>query len=220
MEVRTIAVIGATKTGCEIAAASMLAGYETILEDVSDAVLDRAVARIHQSLDLSVHHGTLTAGARDAARKNLATAAAVEAAVREADLIIETVADEEEMKIELFTIFDKFAKPGSIFATDTESLRIGDLAAVTFCPDRCIGLRFSPEHANGESAQPIQLVAGPETSEETIDRCRGFARSLGREIMLIRELSASGRASRDKVELESADSRGSAATPRSLSDPP
>jgi 3-hydroxybutyryl-CoA dehydrogenase len=96
-------------------------------------------------------------------------------------LIIETVSDEMEMKIELFTVFDKFAKPGAIFASTTTSLPITDLAAVTFRPERCIGMRF---FTDAQAAGRLELVKGRETSEETVAACREVGRRMGHKVAL------------------------------------
>src|ERR1700691_2540834 len=142
MEIKTIAIVGATELGRTFAYASSLAGYHTILEDISPAALEQGIARIAEALGDEVAGRKMSPAVRDTALANLSTAHSAEDASREADLIVETVSDEMEMKIELFTIFDKFAKPGAIFASTTASLSITDLAAVTFCPDRCVGMRF------------------------------------------------------------------------------
>ncbi len=95
------------------------------------------------------------------------------------------------MKIELFTIFDKFAKPGAIFASTTASLSIADLAAVTFCPERCIGMRFST-NARGDGC--LGLVKGRETSGETVAACREVGRRMGKDVSVLSDeqvLSAS-----------------------------
>ena len=110
----TIAVIGAGDLGREIAALALFAGYRTILEDVSESRLEGAAAAL------------LRLG--DEVCSQLITANTVEDAVRDAHLIIEAVAEEMEMKIELFTIFDKFAKPGAIFASSSPSLSIEEKA--------------------------------------------------------------------------------------------
>src|ERR1700737_2614219 len=157
-EIQTIAVIGAGDLGREIASAALLGGYRTILEDVSESRLQRAAAWIANS-----------ANAGGEARLRLRTASEIEEAVREADLIIEAVAEEMEMKIEMFTIFDKFAKPDAILASSSASISIVDLAAVTFCPERCIGLRFLSRAAQ---ASALELVCTPQTSGETIAQCR------------------------------------------------
>ena len=184
MDVKTIAMIGAGPTGREIARASALGGYKTILEGISRTTLEQAITWIKQSLDGGVIRGTLEASVRDAALENLSTASTVEEAVREADLIVETAADEMDMKIELFTIFDKFAKPGAIFASTTHSLSITEMAAVTFCAERCIGMRF---FLGALETKRFELVKGLETSEETVAACRDVGRCMGKEVVVVHE---------------------------------
>jgi 3-hydroxybutyryl-CoA dehydrogenase len=211
MAVRTIAVIGAGALGREIAHASVLAGYKTIVEDVVSSRLEQALAWIGESLDTDVAQHRVDGSIRNAALANLSTAGTVEDAVREADLIIETVAEEMEMKIELFTIFDKFAKPGAIFASSAASLSITEMAAVTFCADRCIGMRFVAAgqaaeekwegrakarpytvHAAPESgAKRLELVRGLETSDETVAICGEAGLRMGREVVVVCEPDAS-----------------------------
>ena len=172
-EIQTIAVIGAGDQGREIACAVLLAGYRTILEDVSENRLERAAAWI----------GNITnVGAE--ARSRLVLASKIEEAMREADLIVEAVAEEMEMKIEMFIIFDKFAKPSAAFASSSSSLSIAELAAVTFCPERCIGMRFL-SRAGEEDA--LELVSTPQTSEETVSRCREVGRRMGKEVIVVAE---------------------------------
>jgi 3-hydroxyacyl-CoA dehydrogenase len=169
-DIETIAVIGAGELGREFAFAALVAGYRVILEDVSEDRLAQAVdwiAREHSDL-----------------RLRLVVARTVEEAVREAGLIFEAVADEMEMKIEMFTIFDKFAKPDAIFASSSASISIAELAAVTFCPERCIGVRLIA--ATGHMGL-LEVVPSPDTSEETLARCEGIARRMGRQIMVNRD---------------------------------
>ena len=166
-KIKTVGVIGAGELGREFAFAALVAGYRVILEDVSENRLALAVdwiARENSEL-----------------RLRLVLANTVEEAVREADLIIEAVADEMEMKIEMFTIFDKFAKPEAIFASSSSSISIAELAAVTFCPERCIGMRLVP--ATGHMGL-LELVPSPDTSEETLARCEAIARRMGRQIVV------------------------------------
>jgi 3-hydroxybutyryl-CoA dehydrogenase len=172
-EIKTIAVVGAGEIGREIALAAVLAGYRTILEDVSESRLTRAAAWISERAVLDAD-----------ALSRLAHAHEIESAVREADLIIEAVAEEMEMKIEMFTIFDKFAKPGAIFASSSPSLSIAELAEITFCPERCIGLRFTPAAANSKG---LELVCGPATSEATVAACREVGRRMRRDVTVISE---------------------------------
>jgi 3-hydroxybutyryl-CoA dehydrogenase len=182
MEIKTIAIVGAADMGRRIAYASLLAGYRTILEDISPSTLEQGIAWIAHTLGDEVSRRKIGAAAGAEALANLVTANSAEDASREANLIIETVSDEMEMKIELFTIFDKFAKPGAIIASTTSSLSITELAAVTFCPERCIGMRF---FTKAQAAGRLELVKGRETSEETIAACREVGRLMGKEVSVL-----------------------------------
>jgi 3-hydroxybutyryl-CoA dehydrogenase len=191
MEIRTIAIVGATDLGRSIAYATALAGFRTILEDISPSALEQGIAWIAQELAEEVSRGNIGAAARDAALANLSTASSAEDASRDSDLIIEAVSDEMEMKIELFTIFDKFAKPGAIFASTTTSLSLTEMAGVTFCPERCIGIRF---FTDAQHVERLELVKGRESSEEIFAACREIGRRMGKEVSVLSEekvLSAS-----------------------------
>jgi 3-hydroxybutyryl-CoA dehydrogenase len=170
-EIQTIAVIGAGNHGREIALAALRAAYRTILEDVSESRLQQAASRIERCSNVGVE-----------ARSRLVFTSKIEEAVREADLIVEAVAEEMEMKIEMFTIFDRFAKPDGVFASS--SLSISELAAVTFCPERCIGMRFL---ATVGPQSALRLVRAPLTSDETVARCREVGRRMGKEVVVVAE---------------------------------
>jgi 3-hydroxybutyryl-CoA dehydrogenase len=184
MEVRTIAVIGAGTMGRGIAYAAAFGGYQTVLEDISPYVLEQATAWIRQSFEEGVARGKVEAGVRDRALDLLSTATDVKDAIRDAELIIEAVPEELEMKLELFTIFDKFAKTGALFASNTSSLSITDFTDVTVSRDRCIGMHFfNPV----PKMKLIELVRTQHTSEDTVDVCREVARRMGKEVVLVNE---------------------------------
>src|SRR5207245_1384389 len=124
MDVKTIAVIGAGTMGRGIGYAAAFGSYKTVLEDVSRHVLEQGVAWIRQSFEEGVARGKVEVRVRDKALSLISTASNVEDAIRDADLIIEAVPEELEMKLELFTILDKFATTGAIFASNTSSLSI------------------------------------------------------------------------------------------------
>jgi 3-hydroxybutyryl-CoA dehydrogenase len=151
-EIHTIAVIAVGSRGRIVARAALHAGYRVILQDASNRTLEHAACSIRGGLTET----TWTA--------NLNAVCSVEDAVREADLIIEAAVEEMEVKIELFTIFDKFAKANAILASTSRAVSVEELAAVTFCPDRCVGMQFSAE-INVDPA--ITLVRAPQTSDET-----------------------------------------------------
>src|SRR5712692_1048770 len=120
MDVNTIAVIGAGTMGRGIAYAAALAGYRTILEDVSEPVLEQGLAYIRRTLEDGVARGKLTPQQKDHALTLLRTARSVDEACRDADLVIEAVPEDMELKVDVFCILDKFAKPGAIFASNTD----------------------------------------------------------------------------------------------------
>jgi 3-hydroxybutyryl-CoA dehydrogenase len=184
MSVKTIAVIGAGTMGRGIAYAAAFGGYNTVLEDISRPMLEQAVGWIRQSFDEGVARGKVEAGMRDKALSLISTASNVEDAIRDADLIIEAVPEELEMKLELFTIFDKFAKTGAIFASNTSSLSITDFSDVTVSRDRCIGMHFfNPV----PKMKLIELVRTPHTSDETVATCREVAARMGKEVVIVNE---------------------------------
>lgn len=184
MEVKTIAVIGAGTMGRGIAYASALAGYHTVLEDISEFKLEQATEWIRRALDEGVSRGKVDPVGRDAAMKHLATADKVENAIRDAELIIEAVLEEMEMKLELFAIFDKFAKANAIFASNTSSLSITEISDVTVYRERCVGMHFfNPV----PKMKLIELVKTPFTSEETVATCREVGRRMAKEVVVVRD---------------------------------
>jgi 3-hydroxybutyryl-CoA dehydrogenase len=186
MAIETIAVIGATDSGCEIARFSLAAGYRVILVDISLARLEEGIAAVWRMLNSDLARDDKDSAMTRNRPERLLGVCSVEEAVREGDLIIEAVADEEEMKLELFTIFDKFAKPGAIFASTTNLFSISGLAEITFCPERCIGMRLA---AAVSGVRKVELVRGKRTSDETVAACgeAGRRMNLGVEVILDEE---------------------------------
>jgi 3-hydroxyacyl-CoA dehydrogenase len=182
--VRTIAVIGATAAGCAFAAAVAAAGYVVVLEDVSREMRDRGIAAIATLLQARRECGTLSQPAAAAALRNVSTAPAVETAIRDAELIIEAVPEELEMKLELFTIFDKFAKPGAIFISTSEKFSILDISDVTIRRERCMGLRFTRTSSGGDV---LELVATALTSREALRICREVAERLSKNVRVVQQ---------------------------------
>jgi 3-hydroxybutyryl-CoA dehydrogenase len=183
-EVQSIAVIGAGATGRGIAYASLLGGFTTVLEDISPQRLDEGVRWIAQTLAEGVSSGKLEPQVRDRALSLITTATSVPDAIRDADLIIEAVPEELEMKMELFTIFDKFSKPGAIFASSTSSLSITDMADLTVARERCIGMHFLNPIPQ---VKLIELVKTLQTSEVTVNACIEIGRRMGQEVVVGQE---------------------------------
>jgi 3-hydroxybutyryl-CoA dehydrogenase len=184
-DIKTIAVIGAGGTmGRGIAYAAAFGGYTTVLEDISPQMLGESTRWIRKSFDEAVTRGKVGPKIRDHALSLIATASSVEGAIRDADLVIEAVPEEMEMKMELFTIFDKFAKPHAIFASNTSSLSISDMSDLTVSRERCIGMHFfNPV----PKMKLIELVKTPLTSQNTVNVCTEVGRRMGKEVVLVQE---------------------------------
>jgi 3-hydroxybutyryl-CoA dehydrogenase len=184
MDVKTIAVIGAGTMGRGIAYAAAFGGYKTVLEDISPRVLEQATSWIQQSFEEGISRGKVEAVVRDKALSLISTSTDVKDAIRDAELIIEAVPEELERKLAVFTIFDKFAKPGAIFASNTSSLSIAEFTGTIGSRDRCIGMHFfNPV----PKMKLIELVCTPHTADKTVSTCREVARRMGKEVVLVNE---------------------------------
>ncbi len=184
MDVKTIGVIGAGTMGRGIAYAAALGGYRTILEDVMPEMQAKGLAWIRQSLDEGVQRGKVEVAARDAALARIETCSSVEDVCREADFLIEAVPEEMELKLELFTLFDKFAKPQAVLASNTSSLSVAEMAEMTYRPELCVGMHFfNPV----PKMRLIEIVKAPKTSDGTISVCREVGRRMGKEVVVVKE---------------------------------
>jgi 3-hydroxybutyryl-CoA dehydrogenase len=184
MDVKTIAVIGAGTMGRGIAYAAALGGYRTILEDVMPEMLINANAWIAHTFDEGIKRGKLTSEAASAAIARIATSSSVEDVCREADFLIEAVPEEMELKLELYTLFDKFAKPNTVLASNTSSLSITEMAEMTYRPELCVGMHFfNPV----PKMRLIEIVRAPKTSDETVAACREVGSRMGKEVVVVKE---------------------------------
>jgi len=184
MEVKSIGVIGAGTMGRGIAYAAAFGGYRTVLEDVSPDMLEQGLAYIREALDEGVTRGKVTPEQKATALANLNTSRSVKDVCRETDLLIEAVPEEMEVKLEIFTIFDKFARPNAILASNTSSLSITELAAITFRAADCIGMHFFHPVPK---RRLLEIVRGLETSEATVQSCSAVGRRMGKEVVVIRD---------------------------------
>ena len=184
MDVKTIGVIGAGTMGRGIAYAAALGGYRTILEDVMPEMLANGIAWIAQAFDEGVKRGKLTAEDAKSALAKVETVSSVEEVSREADFLIEAVPEEMELKLELYTLFDKFARPDAVLASNTSSLSIAEMAEMTYRPELCVGMHFFNPVAK---MRLIEVVRAPKTSDETIATCREVGARMGKEVVVVKE---------------------------------
>jgi 3-hydroxybutyryl-CoA dehydrogenase len=184
-EISRIGVLGCGQMGSGIAQTAAVAGFPTVARDLDEGLLARGERAIQQSLDKLVEKGKLDAGARDAALGRLSFTVELPD-LKDCDLIVEAVTESLELKTGLWRALDPVCPARTIFASNTSSLSIGEMAAATGRPDRFVGLHFF----NPVPLMPlVEVVRAVATSAETIDAAMAFVRRLGKEPIAARDRS-------------------------------
>lgn len=184
MGVKKVTVIGAGIMGSGIAHVAAQAGFETTLNDISKEVLDKGLATITKNLDKGISIGKTTSEEKAKTLHHLTINDNLVSAVRDADFIIEAAPEKIELKIKLFSTLDKTCKPETVFATNTSSLSITEIAAVTQRARQCIGMHFfNPVH----KMKLVEIIRALETDEETIRITQDVSKIMGKEFVTIKE---------------------------------
>jgi 3-hydroxybutyryl-CoA dehydrogenase len=186
-EIRTVAVIGAGTMGRGIAHAAASGGYRTILEDLLPNALRKAETEIRANLEEAVELGKFEAADAEALFSRIEYADSVDLAAREADLVIEAVPDEMESKLEIFTMLDKFCRPATILASNTASLRVTEIASVTYRAKQCVGMHFSNPVS---MMKRLEIVRALETDDETVAAVVEVGKRMGRDVVVVQEMQS------------------------------
>ncbi len=176
MSIQTIGIIGAGTMGNGIAQACAVAGWNAVVQDVSEAALERALKTVSGSLDRSVRKGALTEADKDTVMSRITTGTSADS-LAGTDLIIEAATENEAIKIKILQNVDAIASPSTIIATNTSSISITRLAAATGRPDRFVGMHFfNPVPVMAL----VEIIRGLRTSEATVEAVADLARKLGK----------------------------------------
>ena len=171
-----IAVLGAGQMGNGIAHVFAQSGYEVTMIDISSAALEKGKATIAGNLDRQIKKGTLQATDKDAILDRVKTANATDA-IYDADLVIEAVTENRDLKFKIFTDLDDRAKPGAILASNTSSISITEIAARTKRPELVIGMHFmNPVPV----MQLVEVIRGLATSDATTAKVFELSRAVGK----------------------------------------
>lgn len=176
MKIEKVGVVGCGLMGSGIAEVAAKSGFQVVVREVNEDLLAAGEKRIRRSMDKAVEKEKLTAEDRDAAWSRLAFTTAVED-LAPCDLIIEAIVEDPAVKNELFGALDGLCGEGTIFASNTSSLTITDMAAATGRPDRFVGLHFFNPVPVMKLVEVVRTIA---TSQETFDRAFAFAKALGK----------------------------------------
>jgi 3-hydroxybutyryl-CoA dehydrogenase len=183
--IATVGVIGSGLMGSGIAQTAAAAGYRTIVQDTVPAQLDKAKEAIAGSLAKLVEKGKLPPTARAEALSRLEFTSDL-ARLAGAEVVIEAITEDLDLKNALWRALDTIAGPAAIFASNTSSLSIISMAAGTRRPDRFVGLHFF----NPVPLMPlVEVVRTVATARDTLDRAVAFVRSLGKEPVAAKDAS-------------------------------
>lgn len=174
---KNVCVIGAGTMGNGIAHVFAQNGFSIALMDVSQEQLNKAIATISGNLDRQVSKGTITAEIKEAALKNIVTNTSLATAVKKAELVIEAATENIELKLNIFKQIDENAPADCILATNTSSISITKIAAVTSRPEQVIGMHFmNPVPV----MKLVEIINGYATRKEITDTIFDLSKQLGK----------------------------------------
>ncbi len=178
--IQNVAVLGAGTMGAGIAQACAQAGLEVQLRDVEESYLETGIKRLREPLEERVEQGKTTREDVDAIFARINPTTDLEQAVQDADLVIEAIPEDLELKHEVFEEVDALAPEDAILATNTSSLRVQDIAEATDRPDRLAGLHFFyPAQIN----KLLEVVVPEDTSREVHEELVRFGHAIGKVLV-------------------------------------
>jgi 3-hydroxybutyryl-CoA dehydrogenase len=180
MNIKKVMVVGSGLMGSGICQVCAQAGFEVLLNDISQEALESALKNISWSIGKFIEKGKLTED-KDTIVGRITTVRDLRAG-EEIDLAIEAVFEKIELKREIFKNLDNVCRPDAFIASNTSAIPITELAAVTHRPDRVLGLHFfSPV----PMMQAVEVIKGVSTSDETAQAGRDFVKEIGKEPIMV-----------------------------------
>jgi len=184
--IQKIGVIGAGQMGCGIAHVSALSGYDVKLSDISADALTKAVSNIERNLDRQVSKGKVSDADRHVALERITTGTDL-AMFGDCDIVIEAATESEELKRQIFKALIPHLSPTALIASNTSSISITRLAAVTDRPAKFIGMHFmNPVPV----MQLVELIRGIATDEETYTTVKELTVKLGKKAAVAEDFPA------------------------------
>ncbi|EMA21250.1 3-hydroxyacyl-CoA dehydrogenase family protein [Haloarcula marismortui] len=170
-----VAILGAGTMGHGIAQVSAMAGHDVTLRDIEADIVDDGLTAIESNLKEGIAREKVTESTAEATVDRLKGTTSLEEAVTGADLVVEAVPEDMEIKHETLTAVESHVDPATLIASNTSSLSLTEIASVLDYPDRAIGLHFfNPVHIMAL----VEIVVAEQTSAETIARAREFVNGI------------------------------------------
>jgi 3-hydroxybutyryl-CoA dehydrogenase len=184
VEIKIVAVIGAGLMGSGIAQSLAMGKKDVYLYDISQEALDKGIKSIEKSLSRFVKAGYVSEEESRSILERIQTSLSLEEAVRDADIVIEAVPENLELKKNIFKQLDELSKREAILATNTSELSVTAIAAATTRPEKVVGMHwFNPAPV----MKLIEIVKGMATSEETIEVIKQVSEEIGKETVLVKD---------------------------------
>jgi 3-hydroxybutyryl-CoA dehydrogenase len=185
-EIRVVAVLGAGTMGHGIAQVAAQAGFEVRLCDVERSLVDRGLARIRENLDGGVARGKVAPEHRDQTLARLSATTLVAEAGAGADLVIEAIPEDLELKRRTFALLDQCCAPRTLLVTNTSSLSVSKVAHATSRPERVVGMHFfNPVHL----MKLVEVVRHDHASEAAVRCAVALGQKLGKEPIVVKDVA-------------------------------
>ena len=184
LNIKNITVLGSGVMGHGIAQVSATAGYNIVLRDIKQEFLDKAMEKIRWSLDKLVTKGKISKEEGDEIYSRITPVVDLNDAVKDAELVIEVVPEIMDLKKQVYAELDKVAKPEVIFASNTSTLPITEIANTTSRPDKFIGIHFfNPP----QLMKLVEIIPCEKTSQEVTEITQEFVKSVNKQAVLCRK---------------------------------
>lgn len=184
MEIGQITVIGAGTMGHGIAQVAAQAGFQTIMYDVSEDAVQAGLAKIRANLDKGVEKGKVSAADRDAALGLLSVSSDIEPAAATADMVIEAAPERIEIKSAIYSELDRVTPRHCVYASNTSSLSIADLAKGTKRPAQFIGMHFfNPVHIMAL----LEIVVAGGIADKTLAAAKAVGERMGKTCIVVKD---------------------------------
>jgi enoyl-CoA hydratase/3-hydroxyacyl-CoA dehydrogenase len=182
--IKKITVLGSGIMGHGIAQVSAMAGYNVILRDIESSFLDKAMEKVKWSLSKLEQKQKITHAEAEAIFKRITPEVNLEWSLKDTDLLIEAVPEDLGLKKKVYADVDRFAEEKTVYASNTSTLPISEMAVLTGRPERFIGLHFfNPP----QLMRLVEVIPGHSTNQHTVDTAMDFVLRVGKEPVLCRK---------------------------------
>ena len=184
MSIQTVGVLGAGQMGNGIAQVAAMKGLSVIMTDLSEEALKKGMATIESSLARLIKKGSLAEADKPVILSRIKTSKE-SSALKSAQLVIEAVTENFDIKAKIFKDLDAVCSPNTILCTNTSSISITKIAAVTKRPEKVAGMHFmNPVPL----MQLVELIRGLQTSDETFNAVKGLAETMGKTFIVAQDI--------------------------------